>query len=457
MSLTFDNFFHLTKITSSSSPTFFAVDSPTLVVVEHQVNVTSNSDDSSVVFSDQSGPPMIPVLDATHNSSSISANNHHFIVNKTQAIPLLQELTSPSKGFSVSKKYKKEYVHEVYHDKEIFYQNYKEMKTSLKVYIYRHNKKEPFAHALLPTHDNYEPGGNYASEAYFKNVLFKSHFVTEDPSEADLFFLPFSIASLRHDRRIGVAGLSDFILHYMNNISRNYPYWNQSGGADHFYVACHSIGKIALEEVEYVKSNAIQVICSSSYFLTNYFAHKDVSLPQIWPRHEEPLDLASISKRKKLAFFAGSANSPLRKAIVQTWENDSTIFVHGGRLGTPYSEQLLRSKYCLHVKGFEVNTARIGDALYYGCVPVILADYYDLPFMDIINWKSFSVVITSSDIPNLKKILRSISPKKYSVLQANVLKVRKHFQWNSTPLDFDAFYMVMYELWLRKSSIRVMS
>lgn len=104
-----------------------------------------------------------------------------------------------------------------------------------------------------------------------------------------------------------------------------------------------------------------------------------------------------------------------------------------------------------------MNTARIGDALYYGCVPVILADYYDLPFMDILNWKSFAVVITSSDIPNLKKILRSIGSKKYAALQANVLKVRKHFMWNSSPLDYDAFYMVMYELWLRRSSIRVLS
>lgn len=189
------------------------------------------------------------------------------------------------------------YEDEVYHDKEIFFEKYKEMKTSLKVYIYPHKKSDPFAHALLPTDDHYEPGGNYASESYFKNVLFKSHFVTNDPSEADLFFLPFSIASLRHDRKIGVNGLADFVLNYMNNISQNYPYWNRSGGADHFYAACHSIGRVAMEKVEHVKSNAIQVICSSSYFLANYFAHKDVSLPQIWPRKEQLTDLASISKR----------------------------------------------------------------------------------------------------------------------------------------------------------------
>lgn len=344
---------------------------------------------------------------------------------------------------------------EVFHDKEIFLQNYKEMKRSLKIYIYPHNWKHPFANALLPL-DHQEPGGNYASEAYFKKVLFKSHLITNDSSKADLFFLPFSIARLRHDRRVGVGGLQDFIKDYMANIIQDYPYWNRTGGADHFYVACHSIGRMAMGKVEHVKANAIQVVCSSSYFLPNYFAHKDVCLPQIWPRHEEPPGLAS-TQRKKLAFFAGSVNSPVRKAVIKAWRNDSSIFAHSGRLKTPYSEQLLRSKYCLHVKGYEVNTARVGDSLYYGCVPVIIADYYDLPFMDILNWRTFSVVVTSSDIPNLKVILQNISPKEYSVLQANVMKVRKHFQWSMSSLDFDAFYMVMYELWLRRSSIRVFS
>uniref|UniRef100_A0A803N3D5 Exostosin GT47 domain-containing protein n=1 Tax=Chenopodium quinoa TaxID=63459 RepID=A0A803N3D5_CHEQI len=357
MSYTFDNFFHLTKI--------FPADTPTLVELPNQ---NDSITDDLVTFSDQNGPPITRILDETRDSNSVNVNEDHLIVNNTQENSKILKLTSPPKRPSMNKPHKTKYEEEVYHDKEIFFQNYNEMKKSLKIYIYPHKKDEPFAHALLPTDDHYKPGGNYASEAYFKNVLFKSHFVTKDPSEADLFFLPFSIASLRLDRKIGVGGLSDFILNYMTNIIQNYPYWNRTGGADHFYAACHSIGRVAMEKVDQVKSNAIQVVCSSSYFLTNYFAHKDVSLPQIWPRHEESLNLASLSKRKKLAFFAGTANSPLRKAVVQTWENDSSIFVRGGRLKTPYSEQLLGSKYCLHVKGFEVNTARVGDAFYYGCV-----------------------------------------------------------------------------------------
>ncbi|KAF8403432.1 hypothetical protein HHK36_011536 [Tetracentron sinense] len=343
---------------------------------------------------------------------------------------------------------------EVFHDRDIFIEDYGEMNRSFKIYVYPHKKDDPFANALLPV--KFKPGGNYASESYFKKALMKSHFITKDPAEADLFFLPFSIATLRYDPRVGVGGIQDFIRAYIYNISQNYPYWNRSGGADHFYIACHSIGRSAMEKVEKVKFNAIQVVCSSSYFLSGYVAHKDASLPQIWPRQGYQPYLAS-SKRKKLAFFAGSVNSPVRKKLLEVWRNDSEIAVHFGRLKTPYSDELLGSKFCLHVKGFEVNTARIGDAIYYGCVPLIIANHYDLPFADILNWKSFSLVVDTFDIPLLKKILHGISSEEYEVLHSNVLKVRKHFQWHLSPLDYDAFYMVMYELWLRRNSVRVES
>lgn len=183
---------------------------------------------------------------------------------------------------------------EVFHDRDIFMENYKEMNRSLKIYVYPHHRDDPFANVLLPV--DFEPGGNYASESYFKKVLLKSHFITEDPSEADLFYLPFSIARLRHDRRVGIDGIQDFIKDYIFNISHSYPYWNRTGGADHYYVACHSIGRSAMEKADVVKFNAIQVVCSSSYFLSGYVAHKDVSLPQIWPRQDEPSSVAP-SKR----------------------------------------------------------------------------------------------------------------------------------------------------------------
>ncbi|KAL0344888.1 UNVERIFIED_CONTAM: putative glycosyltransferase [Sesamum radiatum] len=297
----------------------------------------------------------------------------------------------------------------VFHDRDLFMEEYKEMKRSLKIYAYPHKKNDPFANVLLPVES--EPGGNYASESYFKKALFRSHFLTDDPSEADLFYLPFSIAGLRHDKEVGVGGIQSFIRNYIRNISLSYPYWNRSDLAK--------------------KREA-----------SNSFAIRKVVV---------------FSIKEKLAFYAGAMNSRVREFLVKVWENDSEISVHHTRLKTPYSEALLGSKYCIHAKGFEVNTARIADALYYGCVPVVLADHYDLPYADILNWNSYSVVVSTMDIPMLKKILQEISYNEYLRLQSNVMRVQQHFQWHHLPVDFDAFHMVMYELWLRRSHARIVS
>ncbi|KAL8193294.1 hypothetical protein R6Q57_026875 [Mikania cordata] len=359
-----------------------------------------------------------------------------------------------SAGGSTSSKAKPLNIKEVYHEKDIFMDNYKQMNKSLKIYIYPHVKSDPFANIFLPNTRG-SPGGNYASESYFKIALSMSHFVTQDPSKADLFFLPFSIASMRHDKRIGVGGIKSFIKDYIFSISHKYPFWNRTGGADHFYVACHSVGRTAMEKAPEVSINAIQVVCSSSYFLQGYTAHKDASIPQIWPR-PGVRPTRHPSKRQMLAFYAGAMNSRVRESLVHTWLNDSDIGVHQSRLKTPYSEALLGSKFCIHAKGFEVNTARIGDAIYYGCVPVVLADHYDLPFGDVLNWNNFAVVVSTQDIVFLKSILNKIvESNEYMQLQNNVLQVQKHFQWHQIPVDFDTFYMVMYELWVRRSSVRI--
>jgi hypothetical protein len=183
---------------------------------------------------------------------------------------------------------------EVFLDRDVFLEDYKEMNRSFKIYVYPHRRDDPFANVLLPVDS--EPGGNYASESYFKKVLMKIHFITKYSTKSDLFFLPFSIARLRHDPRVGVGGIQDFIRDYIFNISQKYPYWNWTGGADHFYVACHSIGRSAMDKAHDVKFNSIQVVCSSSYFQYGYIAHKDACLPQIWPRQGDPPNLAS-SKR----------------------------------------------------------------------------------------------------------------------------------------------------------------
>lgn len=160
--------------------------------------------------------------------------------------------------------------------------------------------------------------------------------------------------------------------------------------------------------------------------------------------------------RDKLVFFAGRVqNSQIRKELLTLWENDTSFSLFSGHPPFPYKEGFRRSRYCLHVKGYEVNTARVSDAIHYGCVPVLISNYYDLPFANILDWSKFSIVISQGDIALLKSILSSMPKQMYLNLYQNLCIVRKHFTWYTTPRNYDSFYMTAYQLWLKRGLHRL--
>jgi hypothetical protein len=100
--------------------------------------------------------------------------------------------------------------------------------------------------------------------------------------------------------------------------------------------------------------------------------------------------------------------------------------------------------------GFEVNSPRIVEAIYYECVPVIIADNFVLPLSDVLDWSAFSVVVAEKDIHRLKEILLSIPMRKYVAMQTNVKMVQKHFLWNPKPTRYDLFHMILHSIWFNK-------
>ena len=155
-------------------------------------------------------------------------------------------------------------------------------------------------------------------------------------------------------------------------------------------------------------------------------------------------------------YFAGRVqNSQARQELINLWGNDIQMDIFNGSLSFPYEEGFKRSKYCLHVKGYEVNTARVTDSIHYACVPVIISNYYDLPFAAVLDWSKFSVILSQGDMPLLKTILLGITRNTYITMFQNLCKVRRHFEWHSTPKGYDSFYMTAYQLWLKRSILRL--
>ncbi|KAK6125867.1 hypothetical protein DH2020_040393 [Rehmannia glutinosa] len=128
-----------------------------------------------------------------------------------------------------------------------------------------------------------------------------------------------------------------------------------------------------------------------------------------------------------LGFWAGHRNSKIRVILARVWENDTELDISNNRINRAsghlvYQKRFYRTKFCICPGGSQVNSARIADSIHYGCIPVILSNYYDLPFNDIINWHKFSVVLKEKDVYRLKQILKNKTQEEFVTLHNNLVK-----------------------------------
>nr|XP_027188185.1 probable glycosyltransferase At5g03795 isoform X2 [Cicer arietinum] len=344
----------------------------------------------------------------------------------------------------------------MYYNPNAFHRSYLEMEKQFKVFVYEEGEPPVFHNG--PCKSIYSMEGNF-----IHTIEMNDQFRTRDPDKAHVFFLPFSVAMMV--QFVYVRDSHDFspikktVADYINVISERYPFWNRSLGADHFMLSCHDWGPEVSNSVPNLYKNSIRALCNANTS-EGFKPAKDVSFPEI------NLQTGTIhgfvggpspSKRSVLAFFAGGLHGPIRPILLDHWENkDEDIQVHKYLpKGVSYYDMLRKSKFCLCPSGYEVASPRVVEAIYTGCVPVLISDHYVPPFSDVLNWKSFSVEVSVDDIPNLKKILLSISPRQYIRMQRRVGQVRRHFEVHSPPKRFDVFHMILHSIWLRRLNFRV--
>ncbi|XP_058204141.1 probable glycosyltransferase At5g03795 [Rhododendron vialii] len=344
----------------------------------------------------------------------------------------------------------------MYWNANAFHRSYLEMEKQFKVFVYEEGEPPVF-------HDG-PCKSIYAMEGNFIYHMEISQFRTKDPEKAHVFFLPLSVTLIVrfvYDRKSHDhwGPMKQTVKDYVHLVARKYQYWNRSLGADHFMLACHDWGPELSSAVPDLYKNSIRALCNANTS-EGFNPTKDVSFPEILLPDGSTNHLLggpSPSRRPILAFFAGGVHGPIRPVLLEHWENkDVDIQVHKYLpKGVSYYGMIRKSRYCICPSGYEVASPRMVEALYMGCVPVIIKDHYVAPFSDVLNWKSFSVEVTVKDIPNLKTILMGISQRQYIRLQRRGKQVRRHFEVNLRPKRFDVFHMILHSIWLRRLNVRV--
>lgn len=308
----------------------------------------------------------------------------------------------------------------------IFFPNYQNMLKSFKIYIYTPPKPLFFSSPV---------------ESHFFSSLKDSPFVTQKAEEAHLFFVPFS---------------SDYstrlIAHVIRDLRTEFPYWNRTLGADHFYVSCGGLGYESDRNLVELKKNSVQISCFPAPH-GKFIPHKDITLPPL----VTPNALHALANRTAgyLGFVKHKAVQ--KSTLINDVRNDSDFLIES----EPSDERtlvkrLVSSQFCLFEYG--ANISGMGVALRLGCVPVVVTNspMQDLPFVDVLNWQEIAVLVGSEGgFKELKRVLhRTCKDNGCEGMRGLSVVASRHFVWNETPQPYDSFHMVMYQLWLRRHTIR---
>uniref|UniRef100_A0A0D9X0F4 Exostosin GT47 domain-containing protein n=1 Tax=Leersia perrieri TaxID=77586 RepID=A0A0D9X0F4_9ORYZ len=269
----------------------------------------------------------------------------------------------------------------------------------------------------------------------------------DDPADADLFYVPFfsSLSLVVNPIRPNASGGAAAEPAYSDESTQEellewlerQPYWRRHRGRDHVFI-CQDPN--ALYRVVDRISNAVLLVSDFGRLRSEQASLvKDVILPYSHRINSFRGDLG-VDSRPSLLFFMGNRyrkeGGKVRDTLFQVLENEADVIIKHGAQSRESRRMATRgmhsSKFCLHPAGDTPSACRLFDALVSLCVPVIVSDYVELPFEDVIDYSNISIFVETSKAVQpgfLTSVLRGISSERILEYQREIKKVKHYFEY----------------------------
>jgi len=243
-----------------------------------------------------------------------------------------------------------------------------------------------------------------------------------DPEKADFFFVPAYLTCWELQRLSSVSGEEKArVLLSMREKVQALPYRKRKEGFDHIFLFGASAWQLprwrdlfadsvilAVESRPIMSNGSPKMEETVCWHCEDCFQPwKDLVVPPVTPlpgARALMTNSKAFAERRLLMTWHGqhseSENPSVRQAYTITNETVRIALMRNlGKLpdvsiGSPVSDYagvMGNSKFCLCPKGASSYTSRVFEALFAGCVPVLLSDDVRLPFDDVVDWAGFSI------------------------------------------------------------------
>ncbi|CAK9000208.1 unnamed protein product [Durusdinium trenchii] len=288
-----------------------------------------------------------------------------------------------------------------------------------KVYVYD-EEEVPQLKPLLRS-QIYCSRGQWGTDVQVHDYFFASDLQTDDPDEADFFFVPgYAICVLE-----GNLYSLDEVDELYKDLVTALPYFNASGGRDHIFVFGSGMAQSVFQSWEEYIPQTELFNDFAWVAIPPYRPFKDIVIPGSLDLIEV---IAALEKSKPLherrflsAFFgrADVARGPhpwvggvdVRKELLALRELPGTEdmkFGDGATLEVMH-EAYGDAKFCFVPRGKSGWSLRFFEVIFAGCIPVMISDKWELPFEDFLDVTRFVIKWPSTQIgPQLIAYLRSL-------------------------------------------------
>lgn len=319
----------------------------------------------------------------------------------------------------------------------------------------------------IPTQLSYEnrqfAGWEHHDQIYVAWKMFLRQFLTspvrtEDPSAANLFFIPDFVYGYS-----GNTGAGNEHFHLLiDYVKHQHPYWNATNGTDHFFWTVTDRGACYLQGEA---QNAIKLLhfgmTSTPDWHSPVFPHAGhhdygcthplrdvVTMPHDmyggqWLQRSLKLSLEEMLEMKtRLLFFSGGilpevkdysgGSRQILHRLAKEWADPDFVVLGTGDARPAdfdYHQYLRTSKFCVSAygHGWGIRTVQI---MLNGCVPVIVQEHALQAQEDVLPYEAFSIRLTNDDLPHLRETLRGISDEQYRSLLEGVRRYMPAFSWD---------------------------